>query len=47
MAIPRKSRKTMSQGREDDVMKDPPSDLLQKIFPNPTQKIFKAKGEKT
>ena len=30
MAIPRKSRKTMSQGREDDVMKDPPSDLLQK-----------------
>jgi len=28
MAMPRKRRRTISQGREDEVMKDPPSDLL-------------------
>ena len=34
MAMPRKRRRTMSQGREDEVMKDPPSDLLWKRFTN-------------
>ena len=31
MAMPRKSRRTISQGREDEVMKDPPSDLLRTV----------------
>ena len=34
MAMARKRRMTMSQGREEEVMKDPLSDLLWKRFTN-------------